>query len=503
MAKVLLVEDDNNLREIYEARLAAEGYEISSAQDGEEALVVAKQAKPDLVISDVMMPKISGFEMLDILRNTAGLEHVKVIMLTALGQSEDRDRADNLGADKYLVKSQVTLEDIVKTAHELLDDEAVAASSDAAATPSPAPEAVVATEVIPMATAPDVEPVAASSAPVEPAPTTTPTDDASLPTSGIARDDTSADDVTAQDTTTEPVVTAPAEPATDTTIPATDDQVAATVPDETPSATENTTETESSPGTAAQEESLVSSQIDSFVSNLPDEVQTPAPAQPEAVISPEPAPDAPVEPAAVEESAPEAPVATAEPEVITPTAEEAAATTADDQIMANAVNELAGGESDQSTDPTTVGAPEPTVVTPTPDETIEPEAPAEQSPSDAQAEADKTNISINGKKTIQPLDSEPKPDINELLAREEAVNNGPAVATGPAIISTPQSEAPAQESPAETPAIIHQPGQSFAPQPPAEESVPVTPPEEDQPSGGAVPTAAPKEGGIDPNSIAL
>src|SRR5918994_866271 len=96
MAKVLLVEDDNNLREIYEARLAAEGYDIVTAQDGEDALAVAKQHKPDLIISDV-------------------------IMLTALGQSEDKTRADTLGADRYLVKSQVTLEDIVKTAEELLN----------------------------------------------------------------------------------------------------------------------------------------------------------------------------------------------------------------------------------------------------------------------------------------------------------------------------------------------------------------------------------------------
>jgi DNA-binding response OmpR family regulator len=83
MTKVLLVEDDNNLREIYEARLAAEGYEIATAEDGEDALAVAKQQKPDLIISDVMMPRISGFEMLDILRNTDGLKNTKIIMLTA------------------------------------------------------------------------------------------------------------------------------------------------------------------------------------------------------------------------------------------------------------------------------------------------------------------------------------------------------------------------------------------------------------------------------------
>src|ERR1035438_1926650 len=124
MSKLLLVEDDNNLREIYEARLQAEGYIIVTAQDGEEALVVAKAEKPDLIISDVMMPRISGFEMLDILRNTEGLKQIKVIMLTALGQADDQQRADKLGADRYLVKSQVTLEDIVKVTQEMLNPEA-------------------------------------------------------------------------------------------------------------------------------------------------------------------------------------------------------------------------------------------------------------------------------------------------------------------------------------------------------------------------------------------
>jgi DNA-binding response OmpR family regulator len=133
MAKVMLVEDDNNLREIYEARLLAEGYTIASAKDGEEALVVAKAEKPDLIISDVMMPKISGFEMLDILRNTEGMKNTKVIMLTALGQADDRARADSLGADRYLVKSQVTLEDIVKAAHELLEPQIATTPSTAAA----------------------------------------------------------------------------------------------------------------------------------------------------------------------------------------------------------------------------------------------------------------------------------------------------------------------------------------------------------------------------------
>ncbi len=169
MAKLMLVEDDNNLREIYEARLQAEGYTIVTARDGEEALVVAKAEKPDLIISDVMMPKISGFEMLDILRNTEGMQAVKVIMLTALGQSDDQQRADKLGADRYLVKSQVTLEDIVKTTHDLLSDAGGAGAAPAAPAPEPAPEPTASDPAtsIPVA----VEPPAASPAPATPAAT--------------------------------------------------------------------------------------------------------------------------------------------------------------------------------------------------------------------------------------------------------------------------------------------------------------------------------------------
>lgn len=120
MPKILLVEDDSNLREIYGARLEAEGYEIVSASDGEEALALAVREQPDLIISDVMMPKISGFDMLDILRSTPETKDVKVIVMTALSQEEDRKRGEELGADRYVVKSQVTLDDLVVMVQDLL-----------------------------------------------------------------------------------------------------------------------------------------------------------------------------------------------------------------------------------------------------------------------------------------------------------------------------------------------------------------------------------------------
>ena len=122
MTKILLVEDDKSLREIYGVRLLAEGYDIVSAGDGEEALAMAIKERPALILSDVMMPKISGFDMLDILRSATETKDIKVIIMTALSSEDQRARGEQLGADRYLVKSQVGIEDVVRTVHEVLGD---------------------------------------------------------------------------------------------------------------------------------------------------------------------------------------------------------------------------------------------------------------------------------------------------------------------------------------------------------------------------------------------
>ena len=131
MTKILLVEDDKSLREIYGVRLLAEGYDIVSAGDGEEALAMAIKEKPQLIVSDVMMPKISGFDMLDILRSTTETKNIKVIMMTALSSEDQRERGQALGADRYLVKSQVGIEDVVRTVHDVLGDAPTSAPSPA------------------------------------------------------------------------------------------------------------------------------------------------------------------------------------------------------------------------------------------------------------------------------------------------------------------------------------------------------------------------------------
>ena len=176
MAKILLVEDDKSLREIYGVRLMAEGYEIVSAGDGEEALAMAIKERPDLIVSDVMMPKISGFDMLDILRSTSETKDVKVIMMTALSSDDQRARGEALGADRYLVKSQVGIEDVVRTVHDVLGD-SIAQAAPAAPSfgPTPMPvNAAPAPEVAPQAV-PTPEPVvSAPELPTPPTPTVAP-----------------------------------------------------------------------------------------------------------------------------------------------------------------------------------------------------------------------------------------------------------------------------------------------------------------------------------------
>jgi DNA-binding response OmpR family regulator len=208
VSKLMLVEDDNSLREIYQARLAAEGYDTVTAKDGEEALALVGKEKPDLIILDVMMPKISGFDTLDILKSTPATKDTKVIMMSALSQAEDKARAEKLGANKYLVKSQVTLEDIVKTVKEVL---------------AGGPEAPAATDA-----APSTEPTAQPAATTEPTSIPEPaiqatTDPAAVDTTPVAEPEPIPESTPPTEPTTSP--SEPAVPATDSSTPTADTPV--------------------------------------------------------------------------------------------------------------------------------------------------------------------------------------------------------------------------------------------------------------------------------------
>ena len=158
MTKIMLVEDDKSLREIYGVRLLAEGYEIISAGDGEEALAMAVKEKPDLILSDVMMPKISGFDMLDILRSTPETKDVKVIMMTALSSEDQRSRGETLGANRYLVKSQVGIEDVVRTVHDVLADVPITAAPKIQRFGVPAQSAAIVNQPVSVSPRPMVQP---------------------------------------------------------------------------------------------------------------------------------------------------------------------------------------------------------------------------------------------------------------------------------------------------------------------------------------------------------
>lgn len=119
--RILLVEDDTALASVYRSRLELEGFEVEEVHNGEDALSVAMSFRPDLIVLDAMMPKISGFDVLDILRNTPETGSIKIVMLTALSQPKDKERAENLGVDDYLVKSQVVIGDVVERIKHHLD----------------------------------------------------------------------------------------------------------------------------------------------------------------------------------------------------------------------------------------------------------------------------------------------------------------------------------------------------------------------------------------------
>ena len=465
MAKLLLVEDDNNLREIYEARLQAEGYSIVAAKDGEEALVAAKAEKPDLIISDVMMPKISGFEMLDILRNTDGLKDVKVIMLTALGQSDDQQRGEHLGADKYLVKSQVTLEDIVKTAHELLGD----------AEPAPAettPAAPVIPDPVPAATPPAPPPAApVQPAMPAPAPPVTTAEPAATPIPTLS-----------PTVVTEPASTVPAAPVQPEPQAIPEPSLASVIPPlepelhDAPAVQPDSPATETTPSvdtqvaadaaqSTSQEEANVEAKIEDFIVGASSD-PTPAElsveptgtsdesiAAPAIVVAdPVPAPAEPSMPDAAVQPEPQAIPEPALPPIEAPVEASEADTAATEdsaspqQPAAAPVTQTPPAEPphlDQTPQPDSEDAPSGEIKT------------AHSDPVEAPKEDLDQNIRVAGKKVIEPIPRDPQQDIQALLAVEEAKEAAKQGPPPPKVVmatnETGVTEAPLQPVPTDAP----------------------------------------------------
>ena len=118
--KILIVEDDAGLSQVYRERLEIEGYRTVEAHNGEDALAMATKERPDLILLDVMMPKINGFDVLDILKNTPETMNIHVVMLSALADEDNIVKAERMGAEDYMVKSQVVIDDMINKIKEVI-----------------------------------------------------------------------------------------------------------------------------------------------------------------------------------------------------------------------------------------------------------------------------------------------------------------------------------------------------------------------------------------------
>ena len=123
MAKILVVEDDQFLSTLLKNRLVKDGFEVVVADDGPKAVALTKLEKPDLVLLDIILPGMSGFEVFEAMRGNPQFqgEHAPpVIIISNLGQESDLERSRELGAVDYFVKARSSIDEIVKKTKEVL-----------------------------------------------------------------------------------------------------------------------------------------------------------------------------------------------------------------------------------------------------------------------------------------------------------------------------------------------------------------------------------------------
>ncbi len=112
--KVLIVEDDRFLVKAYQIKFNSAGFNIISATDGAAGLELARKELPALIILDLMLPKMNGFEFLKAIKADEKTRHIPVITISVLGQSADQEKALSLGAEDYFIKTDHTIEEIAE-----------------------------------------------------------------------------------------------------------------------------------------------------------------------------------------------------------------------------------------------------------------------------------------------------------------------------------------------------------------------------------------------------
>ena len=118
--KIMIVDDDPSLGDLYQNVFKTEGYDVVWVSDGENALARILEEKPDLILLDIMMPKIQGLDVLDIVKATPQTEKTKIVVMSALSDEEIVNKAKEYGAVDFLVKSKVDMETVVKRVKEIL-----------------------------------------------------------------------------------------------------------------------------------------------------------------------------------------------------------------------------------------------------------------------------------------------------------------------------------------------------------------------------------------------
>lgn len=118
---ILVAEDDKFLIKVYQTKLTKEGFQVEIATNGKEAIKLAREKKPDLIFCDLMMPIMDGFETLKELKADPKLKKIKVIILSNLGQEEDKQKVFDLGADEYVVKANVPFGEVIRLAKKHLN----------------------------------------------------------------------------------------------------------------------------------------------------------------------------------------------------------------------------------------------------------------------------------------------------------------------------------------------------------------------------------------------
>jgi len=121
MKTILLVEDDPFLIDIYGTKLKEVGFNIIVAEDGDEAMRKIKEEPPDLILLDIVLPNVNGWEILRNIKRDKNLENLKVIILSNLGEKEEVEKGIEAGATKYLVKAHYTPSEVVKEIREILE----------------------------------------------------------------------------------------------------------------------------------------------------------------------------------------------------------------------------------------------------------------------------------------------------------------------------------------------------------------------------------------------